>query len=124
MNIEDTSFGEIIVDGGKYDHDIVITPDRVKKRKKWITKDKHGTSHKFTREEMEEYLENIETEKVEIVVIGTGQYGKLGLLEETRELLDEKKIEALERKTPEAAKFFNEIEKPRERKLGIFHVTC
>lgn len=124
MKIEDTSFGEIIVDGEKYDHDIVITPNQIERRKKWITKNKHGTSHKFTREEMEEYLENLEVEDIEIAVIGTGQYGKLGLLKETEELLEEKEIEAIERKTPEAIEFFNDNEKPRERKLGIFHVTC
>lgn len=124
MKIEDTSFGEIIVDGEKYDHDIVITPSQIERRKKWITKNKHGTSHKFTREEMEEYLGNLEVEDIEIAVIGTGQYGKLGLLKETRELLEEKGIETVERKTPEAIEFFNENKKPRERKLGIFHVTC
>ncbi len=124
MYIEDTSFGEIIVDGEKYDHDIVISPSQIERRKKWITKNKHVTSHTLTREEMEEYLKNIEVDRVEIAIIGTGQYGKLGLLEDTRELLEEKEIEPVERKTPEAAKRFNESEKPREKKLGIFHVTC
>lgn len=124
MDIEDTSFGEITVEGEKYDHDIVVTPDEIQERKKWITKNKHETSHKFTREEMREYLENVDTEKVEILIMGTGQYGKLSLLKETKKFLKEKGIEAIELKTPEAIELFNESNRPREKKLGIFHVTC
>ncbi|KXA98983.1 hypothetical protein AKJ41_06220, partial [candidate division MSBL1 archaeon SCGC-AAA259O05] len=71
MNIESTEFGSITIDGEKLDHDIVIYPDKIEKRKKWITKEKHGTSHKFTREEMEEYLNQVDTEKLRVILIGT-----------------------------------------------------
>ncbi|KXB03218.1 hypothetical protein AKJ47_02670 [candidate division MSBL1 archaeon SCGC-AAA261G05] len=124
MNIEETGFGWITIDGKKYDHDLVIYPNAIEERKKWITKEKHGTSHMFTRKEMEEYLKNVEPEEIEVVVIGTGQYGKLGLLDEAKKLLEENEIEAVELKTPKAVERFEEGEEPRSRKLGIFHVTC
>lgn len=100
MKIESKKFGSIRVDDGKYDHDIVIYPDRIERRKKRISKDKHGTSHMFTKEEMEEYLSEIDAKKLEVVVIGTGQYGKVELLEDTKQLLKEKEIKTLELKTP------------------------
>ncbi|KXA90858.1 hypothetical protein AKJ57_03345 [candidate division MSBL1 archaeon SCGC-AAA259A05] len=124
MNIESTEFGSITIDGEKLDHDIVIYPDKIGERKKWITKEKHGTSHKFTREEMEEYLNQVDTEKLRVILIGTGQYGKLGLLDETKRLLEDMGIKSIELKTSEAVERFEKMEESREEKLGIFHVTC
>ncbi|KXA91842.1 hypothetical protein AKJ64_04440 [candidate division MSBL1 archaeon SCGC-AAA259E17] len=112
------------IDGEKHDHDIAIYPDKTGGRKKWITKERHGTSHKFAREEMEEHLEKVDTDQIEKVIVGTGQYGKLGLLDGAEELLVEEGVEIVEVKTPEAARLFSEGETPRGQKLGIFHVTC
>lgn len=124
MEIESREFGKIIIDGQTYTHDVVIFPDTIKKRKKWITKQQHGTSHKFTREEMEEYLRQVDQDQLTTVVIGTGHYGKLGLLDETKELLKEKEIQFVERKTPEAIAYYVKSDHPRSKTLGIFHVTC
>lgn len=124
MNIEDISFGSITIDGERYDHDVVIFPSGVRKRKKWITKEKHGTSHKFTRGEMREYLDRIDSENIDLIIVGTGLYGRLGLLDEAKELLEEREIKAIELKTPEAAKRFEEGKEAKDRKIGIFHVTC
>ncbi|KXB00428.1 hypothetical protein AKJ42_00615 [candidate division MSBL1 archaeon SCGC-AAA261C02] len=112
------------IDGEKHDHDIAIYPDKTGGRKKWITKEGHGASHKFTRGEMEEHLGRVDTEKLKVVLIGTGQYGKLGLLDETKNLLEDMGIKSIELKTPEAAERFGAMEESREEKLGIFHVTC
>lgn len=124
MEIEGTEFGSITIDGKKYDYDVVIFPGEIVERKKWITKDKHGTSHRFTREEMEEYLEKVDTEDIETVIVGTGQYGKLGLLDEAKKLLKEKNIEVVELKTSAAIKRFNALSESKEKNIGIFHVTC
>jgi hypothetical protein len=116
--IEGVRFGEIIVNGQKYEHDIVIYPSgKIEKRKKWVSKQKHGTSHKFDKEELKEYL----SEEFDVLVVGTGIYGVLSLLPESRELVKEKEI--IEKPTPEAVKIFNEL-KDKKRILGIFHITC
>lgn len=124
MEIEAEKFGEIEIDGETYDHDVVVLPDEIIERKKWITKNQHGTSHRFTREEMKEYLSKVEPPNIKKVIVGTGHFGKLGLLEEARDLLEEFNIEAMEFETPEAAKIFLEDEASRGQKIGIFHVTC
>lgn len=120
--IDDTSFSKIIVEGKSYDHDIVIFPDKIIRRKKEITKEKHGTSHKFTREEMEEYLNEIDPRDIEQIVIGMGQYGKLGLLPETKEYLEKHDIEYTKQKTPDLVGEGEDY--PRDRTVFIIHVTC
>ena len=46
--IQKTKFGSITVGGEVYEHDIVIRlSGKVKKRKKKLSKQKYGTSHRF-----------------------------------------------------------------------------
>ncbi len=120
LKIEDSDFGEVTVDGETYQHDIVIFPDRTIKRKKWITKEKHGTSHKFTREEMQEYFDTIGDKTIDKVVVGSGQYGKLSLLSETERYLEEKDVDHELKKTGDLTG--ERIEE--EKILVILHVTC
>ncbi|MBS3781999.1 MAG: hypothetical protein KGY66_06490 [Candidatus Thermoplasmatota archaeon] len=120
LKIENTDFGEITVNGQTYDHDIVVFQNKIIERKKWITKEKHGTSHKFTRDEMEEYIKNEAAQKIDKVVVGTGQYEKLNLLPETKKYLEKKDIESELKKTSDLVG--EQI--GEERAMLIIHVTC
>ncbi|ANF22035.1 Mth938-like domain-containing protein [Thermococcus piezophilus] len=116
--IEIPEFGRIIVDGKEYTYDIVVYPSgRVERRKKEISKKKHGTSHKLDPEELREYL----TEDFDVLVVGTGLWGMLSILPESRELVKDKEI--IESPTPEVAELFEKLRKEK-RALGIFHITC
>ena len=116
--IEKVEFGRIIINGKEYQHDVIIYPSgKIEKRKKWISKEKHGTSHKLDPEELREYLK----EEFEVLVVGTGIYGMLYLLPESKKLTEGKDV--IEKPTPEAAKVFNEL-KEKKKTLGIFHITC
>ncbi|WP_048149085.1 Mth938-like domain-containing protein [Palaeococcus ferrophilus] len=116
--IEGVSFGRIVINGSVYEHDVVVYPSgRVERRKKWLSKEKHGTSHKLDPEELKEYL----SEDFDVLVVGTGIYGMLSLLPESRELVEGKEV--VEMPTPEAIKLFNGL-KNEKRVLGIFHITC
>lgn len=122
MKIDETEFGSITIDGKRYEHDVVIYPQKIEERKKKISKNKYGSGHKFCKEEMEEYLKN--ADNIDIVLVGTGQYGVLNLLNETRKMLDDNGIDVIERETPDAIKDFNQRVKTQENIIGIFHVTC
>ncbi|WP_457751832.1 Mth938-like domain-containing protein [Thermococcus sp.] len=118
MNIEYPAFGRIVVDGKTYEHDIVIYPSgKVEKRKKWLSKGKHGTSHKLDPVELKEYL----TEEFEVLIVGTGYYGYLSLLPESRELVKDREI--IELPTGKAVELFNGLW-GKKRVLGVLHVTC
>jgi len=115
-----SDFGWIEVDGKVYDYDIVIYPNgNIERRKKEISKRKHGTSHKLDLEEITGYLGHEE----EVVVIGTGQYGALSLTEESERLLRDLGLEIIQLPTKEAIKRYLELCR-NKRVLGIFHVTC
>lgn len=121
--IDETSFGIVKVDGETYDHDIVILSKKIIRRKKEITKQQYGTSHKFSKEEMKAYLDMVNKEEIDYIVFGTGQYGKLTLLPETVQLLEENNIEYIDIKTPDLVKMENDFG-PRERLIIIIHTTC
>lgn len=123
MMIEDTTFGRIKVLGEEYDHDIVILPDKIIKRKKEITKNKHGTSHKLTKEEVKDYLKMCDIDKIKKMIIGTGQYDKLHPLPETQEYLKENNIEFFEIRTDEMVGKLKEFG-DRDEMVVLFHVTC
>ncbi len=118
MKVEYPAFGKIAVDGKVYDHDVVVYPSgRIERRKKWLSKEKHGTSHKLDPDELREYM----VEDFESLIVGTGFYGYLSLLPESRSLVRGKEVYELP--TAEAVKLFNEVHR-RKRVLAIFHVTC
>ncbi len=55
--IEKTTFGSIVIDGEEYRHDITIGLNGVvRKRRKKLSKEKYGTSHKISREEAEDIM--------------------------------------------------------------------
>ncbi|AEH23734.1 Mth938-like domain-containing protein [Pyrococcus yayanosii] len=111
-------FGRITIDGRTFEHDIVVYPSgRIDRRRKEISKRKHGTSHRLDPEELKEYLK----EDFDVLLVGTGIYGMLSLLPEAKELV--KNREVIEKPTPEALELFEELRKEK-RVLAIFHVTC
>jgi hypothetical protein len=116
--IEDTSFGSITVAGKTYEHDVVINlKGEVNKRKKKLSKEIYGTSHKVSLKEAG-YIMN---EEAELVIIGNGQYGVLELSEEARDFFRGKKCKTKILPTPEAVKAWN---KESGKVVGMFHVTC
>jgi len=121
MVIEETGFGYIVVDGVKYTHDVVVHVDgKVTKRKNVLSKPyKKGLHTPLAPPELEEILD----ENPEVVVIGSGQYGALPILEETVKLLEEKNVKYIIEKTPKAIEEYNKLSKEK-RVVGIFHVTC
>ena len=72
--IDSYDFGRIVVDGKAYTSDVIIFPDKVKDN--WWRKEGHAL-----------YIEDIESvvkEKPEVLIVGTGNYGLLEVLQENR----------------------------------------
>lgn len=121
--IESTSFGRLKLLGKDYDHDIVILPDEIIRRRKEITKSKHGTSHKLTKEEVKTYMNKCEVDKIKKMIIGTGQNGKLHPLPETQKYLKENDIEFFEIRTDKMVGKLEEFG-DRDEMVALIHVTC
>jgi hypothetical protein len=111
MKIDGTHFGSMIVDGKKYENDLVLSWDgEVSERVK---------SHEFSKKE----LLNIIQKDPEVIIVGTGQSGlcKIDPSAEVEAKLNG--IELISLFTPKAAEEFNKLVK-RKKVIGVFHLTC
>jgi len=109
-------FGSITIDGVTYKHDVVIDRGRVVQRKK-------KPSRKF-REEFGHTPVSIEEKipwKCRRLIIGTGNYGSLPVMEEVKREARRRKIELLIVPTDEA--ILAVAREPKETN-AVLHVTC
>src|SRR5881409_4191575 len=115
MRFDKFSFGSIQIDGSTYEHDVVIDCGEISKRKK-------KPSKRF-REEFGHTPLSIEEEipwRCRRLVIGTGAYGRLPVMEEVKREAERRKVELLIAPTSRAIQL---IEKDPAAN-AILHVTC
>jgi hypothetical protein len=118
MEIENTKFGNITIDGKTYEHDVVIRlSGEVVKRKKKLSKKYYGTSHMMSKDEAKFVFEK----GCEQLIVGSGQLGNVHLSPEAEAYFAKKGCKVLLQSTPEAIRVFN---KSHAKKIGLFHVTC
>src|SRR3974390_3746744 len=116
MRFKDFSFGSLRVDGETYDHDLVLDRGSIHKRKKEPSKqfrDKFG----HTPLSIEEKI----PWKCSRLVIGTGAYGRLPVMDKVKREAKRRKVELVELPTAEAIQLLNN--KSRHTN-AILHVTC
>lgn len=112
MHIDRYEFGKIIIDGRKYDRDVIITSSKVKE---WWRVKGHEVCVKD--------LDTIEDEDLEVLIIGTGYFGIVKVLPEVEEWAKRRGIELTTLPTKEACNLYNE--KSREKKVvAALHLTC
>src|SRR6185437_7209887 len=76
MEIENTAFGTITMDGKTYEHDVVVRlSGEVVKRKKKLSKKYYGTSHILSKDEARFVFEK----GCELLIVGSGQMGNVRL---------------------------------------------
>ena len=111
--IESYDFGSIVVDGTKFERDLIIYPDRIDRS--WWRKE----GHELCVGDIQEIVEA----KPEILIVGTGYSGMMRVLPETKQRLASSGIELITSKTEEACKTYNDLSKPR-RIVAALHLTC
>ena len=117
MDAKLISFGNLEIDGRRFDHDVVVEGGRVRRRKKGPSKpyrDRYG----HTPLSADEAIPWSATR----LIVGTGATGQLPIMPE---LYDEAKrhgVEVIARPTAEACELL-EATDPREL-AAVLHVTC
>jgi hypothetical protein len=111
--INSYDFSRIVVDGKAYTSDVIIFPDRVKDN--WWRKEGHALHI--------EDIESVVKEKLEVLIVGTGKYGLLKVLPETKEFIESKGIELIVEPTDKACEMYNEISKDKKA-IAALHLTC
>jgi hypothetical protein len=116
MRFDQFSFGTIRIDGSTSEHDVVIDRSEVRKRKK-------GPSKRFidtfghTPLSIEEKI----PWKCRQLIIGTGAYGRLPVMEEVKQEAERRKVKLVVLPTSQAIDVLN---KNPEATNAILHVTC
>ncbi len=102
MQFEDFSFGSIRIDGVTYEHDVVIDRREVCKRKKKPSK-RFREDFGHTPLSLEEAI----PWKCRRLLVGTGAYGKLPVMDEVKLEAERRKIELLIFPTAQAIEALN-----------------
>ncbi len=113
MNIQNYRFGQMTVNGELFTRDLIILPDRI--IPDWWRRD----GHSLEPDDLKEILDT----GVCILVAGTGAYGRMKILPETRKAAMAHGIRMEIAPTGDAWKIYNELSKT-EKTAGAFHLTC
>jgi hypothetical protein len=118
MEIVNTTFGTITIDGKTYEHDVLIRlSGEVVRRKKKLSKKYYGTSHVLSKEETKFIFER----GCDELIVGSGQMGNVRLSPDAEAYFEKKDCKVLLQPIPDAIQVFN---KSHAKKIGLFHVTC
>jgi len=114
MKVSDYDFGRIAVEGSSYTADVIITPERVIDH--WWRKQGHSLAI--------EDLDAVVQADPDVLVVGTGYYGRMQIPDETRNYLAEKGIRLIDANTRDAVGEFNALQKEYARIVAALHLTC
>src|SRR5215471_11212156 len=116
MRFDQFSFGSIRIDGSALEYDVVIDRGEVRKRKKGPSR-QFSDAFAHTPVSVEERI----PWKCRRLVIGTGAYGRLPVMEEVKREAKRRKVELVVLPTAQALDVLNKNPKATN---AILHVTC
>jgi hypothetical protein len=116
MSFGEFSFGSIQIDVRTYEHDVVIGRGEIRKRKKKPSKKFREQFGHAPLSAEEEFLW-----KSKQLIIGTGAYGRLPVMEEVKQEAERRKVELHVLQTTEAIKA---LKKEAKGANAVLHVTC
>jgi hypothetical protein len=117
MNARMVSFGEIEIDGQRYDHDLVIEAGEIRKRKKGPSKsfrNRYGHTPLSLREQLPWGRQRL--------IVGSGMHGALPVMDEVKREAEDRGIELLVLPTPDACELITTL--PADEINAVLHVTC
>jgi len=114
MPIEAYEFGRIVVDGRSYSADLILYPDRVQAN--WWRR----AGHELCPEDIAEVLAG----RPQVLVVGTGESGRMRVLPETEALLQERGIQLIALPTGAACRTYNQLRSTGSNAVAALHLTC
>ncbi|HEX6299447.1 MAG TPA: hypothetical protein VF148_03160 [Acidimicrobiia bacterium] len=117
MDIEYPSFGTLVIDGRRYDHDVVIEDGKVMERDKSPSKPLKAR-YGHTPLSVEEAIPWSGPR----LIVGTGYSGSLPVLPEIEHEAKRRNVELLMATTAEAVGLLSNSDEPTVN--AILHVTC
>lgn len=111
--IESYHFGEIVIDGVKYQDDVIIFPDQVMSN--WWRKSGHSLSLKD--------LDAVFKAQPDVLIVGIGAQGRMQIPSTTSQKIEELGINLIALRTNEACEEFNRLAQGRSV-IAALHLTC
>ena len=115
MRIDGYSFGSIRIDGVNYSNDVIILSDGV--RAPWW---RAAGGHVYAPEDLQEVLDA----SPEVVVLGTGCFGRVRVEGATLEALTAAGSEVVVERTGRAVEIFNRLADEGRDVAAALHLTC
>jgi hypothetical protein len=112
--IESYSFGRMVIDGIRYNKDVIIFPDSRILSPWW-----RNQGHVLTTDDLRELIATAP----EVVVCGTGAMGVMRPTPELQENLAARNIEFIAQKSVKAIETYNNLSGTK-RVGGCFHLSC
>jgi hypothetical protein len=112
--IDSTSFGLIVIDGKKYDRDVIILPDSVDST--WWRRE----GHSLYPEDLGKALAS----RPEVLVVGCGQMGVLKVPSDTIEWVRRQGIDIICESTSKACDTYNRLVAEGRDAVACIHLTC
>ncbi len=112
--IDHYQFGRIVIDGQSYESDVIIYPC-------WCVDDTwwRDQGHLLQLVDLEDAL----AAEPDVLVVGTGAYGRMKVAEEVHERLRQLGIDLIAARTAQAVEHVNELVESR-RVVAALHLTC
>ncbi len=114
MQIDHYRFGRIGIAGQDYDADLIILPNRVQSN--WRRRE----GHCLDRQD----LASVVAEAPELLVIGTGYFGRMRVPDQTLAALRDSGVEVRVAKTGAAVAEFNRLQSHCAQIAAALHLTC
>ncbi|MCG2767873.1 MAG: Mth938-like domain-containing protein [Anaerolineae bacterium] len=111
--IESYSFGRIVIEGRKYSSDVLVYPESVQDA--W----QRLEGHNLQLEDLEDALRH----SPDVLVIGTGTFGKMKVTSELKAALEQKGVKVIVARTGQAVRKYNEMQSEGEV-VAALHLTC
>ena len=116
MHFDSFTFGSLQIDGTAYEHDVIIDRSEIRERKKKPSK-KYQEQFGHTPLSIEEEI----PWKCRQLVVGSGMYGRLPVMQEVLREAERRKIKLLVLPTIEAIEVLKRAPKDTN---AILHLTC
>lgn len=114
MRVDEYDFGRIEIAGSTYTSDVIISDREV--RSDW----RRNQGHRLQVSDLDPILES----RPEVVVVGTGFYGRMTVPEATRNYLEEMGVKLISAPTRDAVDEFNRLQRDCANIVAALHLTC
>ena len=112
-SIDSYRFGRIVIDNQPYTQDVIILPDRVIPN--WWRREGHSL---YAAD-----LEDVLAAEPDLLVVGQGAYGRMGVSDEARQTLEQAGIELVAEPTGQACETYNQL-RDGKAVAAALHLTC